>query len=80
MLFAFTPLIDGGWSEQLTVFVFGLLGLFALASAIYGYFGRVINKPERIFLISLSLLFFYPNILVSIVGFLLLLLWRFLAF
>ncbi len=79
LLFAFTPLIDGSWSEQLIVFVFGLLGLFALASAIYGYFGRVINTLERIFLISLSLLFFYPNILVSIMGLLILLLWHFLA-
>ena len=79
LLFAFTPLIDGSWSEQLTVFVFGLLGFFALACAIYGYFGRAINTSERIFLIILSLMFFYPNILVSIVGLIILLLWHFLA-
>lgn len=80
LLFAFTPLIDGSWSEQLVVFAFGLVGLFTFTSAISGYFGRVINKLERVLLIGLSLMFFYPNAIVSILGLLLLFLWRFLAF
>ena len=80
LLFAFTPLIDGSWSEQLVVFLFGLVGLFVLTAAISGYFGRRINKLERIGLFGISLMFFYPNTLVYIVGLLLLLLWRFLAF
>ena len=80
LLFAFTPLIEGSWSEQLAVFTFGLLGLFALTSALSGYCGRGLNKLERIGLIGLSLMFFYPHSLVSIVGLLLLILWRFLAF
>ncbi|MDJ0688336.1 MAG: TRAP transporter fused permease subunit [Xenococcaceae cyanobacterium MO_188.B32] len=80
LLFAFTPLIDGSWSEQLAVFAFGLVGLFVLTAAISGYFGRRINKLERIGLFGISLMFFYPNTLVYIVGLLLLLLWRFLAF
>ena len=80
LLFAFTPLIDGSWSEQLAVFAFGLVGLFALTSAISGYCWRVVNNLERIFLIGLSLMCFYPNILVSIAGLLLLILWRFLYF
>ena len=80
LLFAFTPLIDGSWNEQLAVFAFGIVGLFVLTSAISGYFGRRINNLERIGLTGLSLMFFYPNILVSILGLLLLLLWRFLTF
>lgn len=80
LLFAFTPLIDGSWSEQLTIFAFGLLGLFALTSAISGYCWRSINNLERISLIILSLMFFYPNVLVSIFGLLLFFLWRFVAF
>ena len=80
LLFAFTLLIDGSWSEQLVVFLFGLVGLFVLTAAISGYFGRRINKLERIGLFGISLMFFYPNTLVYIVGLLLLLLWRFLAF
>ncbi len=80
LLFAFTPLIDGSWSEQLVVFAFGLIGLFTFTSAISGYFGRVINQLERLLLIGLSLMFFYPNAIVSIFGLLLLFLWRFLAF
>ncbi len=80
LLFAFTPLIDGSWSQQLAVFAFGLVGLLALTCALSGYCWRVINQLERIGLIALSLIFFYPNTLVSMGGLLLLILWRFLAF
>ncbi|VEP18314.1 TRAP-type transport system, permease component [Hyella patelloides LEGE 07179] len=58
LLFAFTALIDGSWSERLVVFVFGLLGLFILTTAITGYCFRPLNIGSRIALFGLSLLIF----------------------
>ena len=58
LLFAFTALIDGSWGERLVVFVFGLLGLFALTAAIAGYCFRPLDLRSRIVLFGLSLLIF----------------------
>ena len=36
-LFAFTPLITGGWHERLAVFFFSAIGFYALAGLLQGY-------------------------------------------
>ena len=58
LLFAYTALIDGSWSERLLVFGFGLVGLFTLTAAIEGYCWRPLNGLSRIVLLALSLLIF----------------------
>ena len=78
LLFAFTTLVDGNWSERLLVFSFSLVGLFALTAAISGYCFRPLNLYSRILLLGLSLMFFYPNIGVSAsaLGIMIIWLWR----
>jgi len=59
LLFAYTGLIDGSWSERLSVFGLGLIGLFTLTSAIVGYCQRPLNMFHRIGLFILSFLIFW---------------------
>jgi TRAP transporter 4TM/12TM fusion protein len=58
VLFAYTDLIDGSLIDKIDIFIFGLLGLFALAGMFTGYFFGRTNFLTRILtgLIGVALL------------------------
>ena len=57
LLFAFTPIITGGWIERFEVFGFGMIGLLAFSILIEGFWDRKLYVWERaIFAISSLLL------------------------
>ena len=59
LLFAYTALIDGSWSERFLIFGFGSIGLFTLTAAISGYCLQALNWQSRTLLFSISLLVFW---------------------
>ncbi|MCP4340729.1 MAG: TRAP transporter fused permease subunit [Desulfobulbaceae bacterium] len=56
LLFAYTPMLGGSWGDDLTIFFFALLGLYAFAGAFQGHFENHLNPLYRI--IALTLAFF----------------------
>ncbi len=53
LLFAYTPLIGGGWIEVLGIFCFALLGLYALTGALMGHLEAPLSPLLRlVFLIG----------------------------
>ncbi|MFC2158798.1 TRAP transporter permease [Acidobacteriota bacterium] len=64
ILFAYTELISGNWSQRLTIFVFALLGLFALAAVFTGHIHRPLNLVQRVMLIIAALILLWPGLLV----------------
>ncbi len=65
-LFAYTQLIDGGLYDKLTIFIFGIIGLYVYASIMTGYLFKRIYALERIILAILLLFFFWPSLWVKI--------------
>jgi len=51
VLFAFTPLITGGWSERLSVFAFACFGLYALAGLLQWHLESRLNAVTGVLLI-----------------------------
>lgn len=74
VLFAFTPLITGSWTERLTVFAFACLGLYALAGILQWHLEEKLNVlTGALLLVSAGLLMWTPLGLVAhIIGGLLL--------
>jgi TRAP transporter 4TM/12TM fusion protein len=61
VLFAFTPLITGSWSERLSVFVFACFGLYALAGLLQWHLEARLNAATgALLLISAILLLWTP--------------------
>ena len=58
LLFAYTALIDGSWSERLLVFGFSSIGLFTLTAAISGYCFQTLDWKFRTLLFLISLFIF----------------------
>lgn len=56
LLFAYTPMLGGSLADDLTIFFFALLGLYAFAGAFQGHMENRLNPVFRIF--SLGLAFF----------------------
>ena len=56
LLFAYTPMLGGSWGDDLTIFFFALIGLYAFAGAFQGHFENHLNPFCRI--IALTLAFF----------------------
>lgn len=56
LLFAYTPMLGGSWVDDLTIFFFALLGLYAFAGAFQGHMENHLNPIFRI--LSLTLAFF----------------------
>jgi TRAP transporter 4TM/12TM fusion protein len=61
LLFAYTPLPDGPFLEQIDTFVFGLLGFFTFAAGVTGYVSRPLNYTERSVLFALTFFLFWPH-------------------
>ena len=68
LLFAYTALIDGNIWQQLDVFIFGLLGLYLLASVFTGYLFKPIALKEKIPLLAVSFLLFFPDFRLHLIG------------
>lgn len=61
LLFAFTPLITGGWTERLIVFAFACLGLYALAGLLQWHLESRLNfLTAFLVLVSAFLLLWAP--------------------
>lgn len=48
LLFAYTPFIGGSWSEVITIFVFGILGMYAFVGFMEGYLEGKLNMALRL--------------------------------
>jgi TRAP transporter 4TM/12TM fusion protein len=70
VLFAFTPLITGSWSERLTVFGFACLGLYALAGILQWHLeSRLTAISGSLLLASAAMLLWTPfGVTVHVVG------------
>lgn len=60
LLFAYTPFIGGTWPQVLEIFVFALIGLFALAGSIQGYLGSPLNPVKRILILLCGVGMLWP--------------------
>ncbi len=57
MLFAFTPLVTGTWTERFEIFIFAIFGIAAFAIVMEGYWDKKMPILERfVFAISVVLL------------------------
>ncbi|BHH86063.1 C4-dicarboxylate ABC transporter permease [Desulforhopalus sp. 52FAK] len=56
LLFAYTPMLGGSWVDDITIFSFAFLGLYAFASAFQGHMESRLNPLMR--LVCLALAFF----------------------
>ncbi|MBV1788023.1 TRAP transporter permease [Marinobacterium sp. D7] len=48
LLFAYTPFIGGSWDEVLTIFLFGILGMYAFVGFMEGYLEGKLNIALRL--------------------------------
>ncbi|MFW1676600.1 TRAP transporter permease [Pontibacter sp. JAM-7] len=62
LLFAYTGLIGGTLTEMLTVFVFGVLGIYALAGAMEGYLEGPINWLFRLLALLTGVVLLWPDL------------------
>ncbi len=64
LLFAYTPMLGGYWLDDLTIFFFALIGIYAFAGAFQGHMENRLSWPMR--LIMMAIAFFliapWPNI------------------
>ena len=73
LLFAYTGLISGGWSERLMVFTFAMAGFFAFAAFFTGYLFRPLSFVMRAITLGCVIALFWPGfILINIAGLLIL--------
>ncbi|WP_240036181.1 hypothetical protein [Pseudoalteromonas sp. A757] len=66
LLFAYTPFIGGSNFEIMQVFFTALVGMYALAAAIYGYAEAKLNKPIRMVLALLGIALVWPHQIISV--------------
>jgi TRAP-type uncharacterized transport system fused permease subunit len=64
LLFAYTPMLGGNWIDDLTIFFFALIGIYAFAGAFQGHMENRLSWPLR--LVMLGIAFFliapWPNL------------------
>jgi len=69
LLFAYTGLISGDWSQRLHVFVFAFVGLYAVTVAFTGFMFRSEPISFRILMVAAALCLFLPgNIMINLAG------------
>ena len=66
LLFAFTPLITGTWTERLTVFGFASLGLYSLAGILQGHLETKLNAITGGLLLVSAVLLLWPDALITL--------------
>jgi len=60
LLFAYTPIIGGEWSEVLGIFFFSLLGLYALTGALMGHLETRLNVLLRLVVFACGTALLWP--------------------
>jgi TRAP transporter 4TM/12TM fusion protein len=63
LLFAYTGLISGSWTERIVISSFALVGLFAFTVAFTGYMFTSLSVLARIFLFLCAIAIFWPGAL-----------------
>lgn len=70
VLFAFTPLISGAysgdWLSAFGVFVFALVGIYALAGGLQGHLETGLSMPMRFVALGLGIGCLYPMLIVNV--------------
>ncbi|QOC21357.1 TRAP transporter fused permease subunit [Wenzhouxiangella sp. AB-CW3] len=61
VLFAYTPLVSGTWSEALQVAVVAVTGLYALAGVFEGWLEGPLKPAQRVLLAMLALVLLFPH-------------------
>ncbi|MQX36496.1 TRAP transporter permease [Roseospira navarrensis] len=61
VLFAYTPLVNGTWPEQLEVFAFAVLGVYAFAGTFQGCLESPLRWYERLATGAAALLLLWPH-------------------
>lgn len=68
ILFAYTALIDGSLVQQLEIFGFGLVGLYASTAFFSRYFFGEINIVERVIILGIAAMLLWPSTILHLVG------------
>ena len=61
LLFAYTPLVSGNWSEALIVAAFALPGLYALVGLLEGWLEGYLTWPQRFLLAPIAITLLHPD-------------------
>jgi TRAP transporter 4TM/12TM fusion protein len=61
VLFAYTPLVTGSWAEQIEVFAFAVLGVYAFAGAFQGCLESPLRLWERLAAAGAAALLLWPH-------------------
>ena len=61
LLFAYTPILGGHWSEIASIFIFALFGLYAFTCAIQGYMENKVSWLFRLLLLVLAFFLIKPS-------------------
>lgn len=69
LLFAYTPLLGGTFTEVMTIFAFALVGMYALTGAIQGFLEARLNLVSRTGVAVAGILLLWPtNVFVHLAG------------
>ena len=60
LLFAYTPFLGGSWYVVFEIFIFALIGLYALCGALQGYLENELSWPMRIVILLLGGAMLWP--------------------
>lgn len=63
ILFAYTPFLSGDWGSALVVFLFALVGIYALAAALQGWMEARLTIVPRLLAGAAGLACLWPNLL-----------------
>jgi TRAP transporter 4TM/12TM fusion protein len=61
LLFAYTDFLGGSWQHDVVIFLFGLLGIYALVGGMQGCLERVLNWPERTLSFAAGVAMLWPS-------------------
>jgi TRAP transporter 4TM/12TM fusion protein len=68
LLFAYTGLIDGSWSERLQISAFALVGLMALTAAFARRLAGPLKVWQSLLLITVAPALFWPHLAINLAG------------
>ncbi len=60
LLFAYTPLIGGSWTEVALIFVFALFGLYAFTASLQGFMEAKLRWPMRLLTLCCAVALLWP--------------------
>jgi TRAP-type uncharacterized transport system fused permease subunit len=60
LLFAYTPFLSGDWPDMLRIFGFAVLGFWAVAAGIEGYWETRMNIVERLLTLGAGIVLVWP--------------------